>query len=71
MESLFAPSSYEARIELERQGQKQAPAPVPGDPLHGLHVRGLNWEQPRPHAQHPAVDANRSTDTFLGEHYRS
>ena len=38
MESLFAPSSYEARIELERQGQKQAPAPVPGDPMHGLHV---------------------------------
>lgn len=38
LESLFAPSSYEARIELERQGQKQAPAPVPGDPMHGLHV---------------------------------
>ncbi|MHA7304845.1 hypothetical protein ACX80E_06325 [Arthrobacter sp. TMN-49] len=38
MESLFAPSSYEARIELERQGQQQAPAPVPGDPMRGLHV---------------------------------
>lgn len=38
MESLFAPSSYEARIELERQGQKQAEAPVPGDPMHGVHV---------------------------------
>ncbi|ALV47095.1 hypothetical protein MB46_17995 [Arthrobacter alpinus] len=38
MESLFAPSSYEARIELERQGQMQAPAPVPGDPLRGLQV---------------------------------
>lgn len=38
MESLFAPSSYEDRIELERQGQKQAPAPVPADPMRGLHV---------------------------------
>lgn len=38
MESLFAPSGYEARIELERQGQKQAPAPVPGDPWRSLQV---------------------------------
>lgn len=38
VESLFAPSSYEARLELERQGQKMAPAPSPGDPHHGLKV---------------------------------
>lgn len=38
MESLFSPTSYEARLELERQGQKQAPAPAPGDPHRGLKV---------------------------------
>ncbi|WP_146233382.1 hypothetical protein [Arthrobacter psychrolactophilus] len=38
VESRFAPSSYEARIDLERQGQLQAPAPVPGDPMDGLHM---------------------------------
>ena len=36
-DEVFAPSRYEAQIELDRQTVLPAPAPLPGDLNHGIY----------------------------------
>ena len=53
-DEVFAPSRYEAQIEMDRQTVLPAPAPLPGDGDHGIYDGQVTITIAHPEGKHRA-----------------
>ena len=55
-DEVFAPSRYEAQIEMDRQTVLPAPAPLPGDGDHGIYDGQVKITLAKPEGKHRAEE---------------